>query len=302
MGVYANLAEFKTNVTVAPEGEDCAFKVQQDYQIAMGAAAGASIVFDTDTWGPVAATSVVIWNTALPEVCGFKATKTPSSVSASATITPAPSKTGKAKRADDDDDSDDESKTVTTKTKITHTGVQCQTSVIGNCPNSLQQTTQTVETRTLTTVVPSGQKVTWPETPGVTDKVTETRGFGDNAVSFTATSGPPVSYTPPPPEPSPSAASDGAKDGEGEQLSKTEEVVNGKTGGVSNKVIIGVSVGVGVPVLIGIIAAIMYVPASLVMIPAFTNHRIVSSYARGHTNPFQHPASRQTTLTTNALA
>jgi hypothetical protein len=34
-------------------------------------------------------------------------------------------------------------------------------------------------------------------------------------------------------------------------------VLGGKTGGVSNKLIIGVSVGVGVPVLIGVIAGFM---------------------------------------------
>ncbi|KAJ4298851.1 hypothetical protein N0V90_004094 [Kalmusia sp. IMI 367209] len=243
VGVYANLAEFITNVTVAPADEDCEFKVEQKYQIALGAVAGASIVFDTDTWGPVAATSIPIWNTALAEVCAKKATKTPAITSA----TPTP--TARAVKREDSD-----SETVTTKTKITHTGVQCQTSVIGNCPNSLQLTTQTVETRTLTTVVPSGEDVTWPATLGVKDSVTETRGFGDNALSFTATSGSPTSYTPPP---SPSASTKGGDDGGDDSSSKASEVLNGKTGGVSNKLIIGVSVGVGVPVVIAIIAAIV---------------------------------------------
>ncbi|KAL1591972.1 hypothetical protein SLS60_011564 [Paraconiothyrium brasiliense] len=238
VGVYANLAEFTTNVTLAPADADCEIHVLQEYQIALGAVAGASVVFDTDTWGPVAATSIPIWTTALAEVCAHKPTS-PAAATASPTPTANPGKR-------------EESETVTTKTKITHTGVQCQTSVIGNCPNSLQATTQSVETRTLTTVVPSGADVTWPPTPGVTDKVIKTQTFGDNALSFSSTSGSPVSYTAPP---TPSAS---GKDDGGEDVgAKAGDIVNGKTGGVSNKVIIGVSVGVGLFVIIAIVAAVV---------------------------------------------
>ncbi|OAG11590.1 uncharacterized protein CC84DRAFT_1182523 [Paraphaeosphaeria sporulosa] len=243
VGVYANLAEFTTNVTVAPDDADCEIHVLQEYQIALGAVAGASIVFDTDTWGPVAATSIPIWTTALAEVCAHKPTR-PATITASPTATSKPAQ----KRADEN-----ASETVTTKTKITHTGVQCQTSVIGNCPNSLQQTTQTVETRTLTTVVPSGADVTWPPTPGVADKVTKTQDFGDKALAFSSTSGSPVSYTAPP---SPTAS---ATDGKGDDgASKASAIVNGKTGGVSNKVIIGASVGGGLLVIAAIVGAVIF--------------------------------------------
>jgi hypothetical protein len=238
VGVYANLAEFTTNVTLAPADSDCALHVLQEYQIALGAVAGASIVFDTDTWGPVAATSIPIWTTTLAEVCAHTPTSPP-------TIAASPTTAKAGKRADDD-----ASETVTTKTKITHTGVQCQTSAAGNCPNSLQVTTQTVETRTLTTVVPSGADVTWPATPGVADKVIKTQDFGANALSFSSTSGSPVVYTAPPRTPTSSA-------GSGDGDSKASEILNGKTGGVSNKVIIGVSVGVGLLVLAVAVVAIV---------------------------------------------
>lgn len=245
VGVYANLAEFTTNVTVAPADADCDIHVLQEYQIALGAVAGASIVFDTDTWGPVAATSIPIWTTALAEVCARKPTPTsPATITASPTPMANPQR-----RADDNDDS----QTVTTKTKITHTGVQCQTSAIGNCPNSLQLTTQTVETRTLTTVVPSGADVTWPATPNVADKVTKTQDFGDNALAFSSTSGSPVSYTAPP-SPTASAKDDGNGD---DSESKASEIVNGKTGGVSNKVIIGVSVGGALLFIAGIVGVVV---------------------------------------------
>ncbi|KAL5409184.1 hypothetical protein PMIN03_006114 [Paraphaeosphaeria minitans] len=245
VGVYANLAEFTTNVTVAPDDADCDIHVLQEYQIALGAVAGASVVFDTDTWGPVAATSIPIWTTALAKVCVHKPTS-PATIAASPKLTSEPAQ----KRADED-----ESETVTTKTKITHTGVQCRTSVIGNCPNSLQLTTQTVETRFLTTVVPSGADVTWPAMPGVADKVTKTQDFGDNALAFGRTSGSPVSYTAPPPP----TASAGDEAGEaGEAASKADEIVNGTTRGVSNKVIIGLSVGGGLLVIAGIVGGIVW--------------------------------------------
>jgi len=269
VGVYANLAEFITNVTLAPDSEDCEFQVVQEYQIALGAVAGASVVFDSDTWGPVAQTSIPIWNTALASVCAEKGTKTPAPVSASATVSLQPT-APPARRADS------ESETVTTKTKITHTGVQCITSVIGNCPNSLQTTTQFTETRTLTTTVAAGEDVTWPETLGVTDEVTATRKFGEKALSFTATSGSPTSYTPPPPPPTSSAGGSGGNGGSG---STAGEIVNGKTGGVSNKVIIGVSVGVGVPVIVAIVAGILYV-LTLFPFPDFQSANVDYSLLR----------------------
>lgn len=234
VGVFANLAEFTTNVTLVPNDPECELKVVQEYQIALGAVAGASIVFDTDTWGPVAETSIPIWNTELASVCAIQGTKTPASASAS--VTP----TVTARAIDRREDLD----TQTISTKIVHTGVRCLSSMAGNCPASLQETTKSTETSTLVTALPSGQKATFPES--VKDAVTSTVAFGSNVQSFTATSGSPTSYTPPPPTST-------SKDG------KIGNVLNSKTGGVSNKVIVGVSVGVGVPVIAGIIAAIVYV-------------------------------------------
>lgn len=268
VGVYANLAEFTTNVTLAPDDDECEFKVKQEYQIALGAVAGASIVFDTDTWGPVAATSIPIWNTALAEVCAKKGTKT----NTPATVTATPTSKAKADKREDED-----SETVTTKTKITQTIVQCQTSAIGNCPNSLQVTTQTTETRTLTTVVPSGAEVTWPETLGVSNSVISTKEFGDNALSFTATSGSPTSYTPPP---TPTSSAKDDKDDSDDSGRKVTEVLNEKTGGVSNKVIIGVSVGAGIAVIIGLVAVLLYVLRS----PPYQRWKIPQQSPRRLTN------------------
>lgn len=265
VGVYANLAEFTTNVTLAPNDADCALHVSQEYQIALGAAAGASIVFDTDTWGPVAATSIPIWTTALAEVCAH----TPTSNAATITPTSKPAH----KRADS-------SETITTKTKITHTGVQCATTAIGNCPNSLQVTTQTVETRTLTTVVPSGADVTWPAIPGVADEVTQTRDFGANALAFSSTSGSPVSYTAPPSATASSNGDDKDKDG----TSKASEILHGKTGGVSNGVIIGVSIGGGLLLIAGLVGVLAFLKKrrayNAVPAPDFAPKFVPEAYVR----------------------
>jgi hypothetical protein len=187
-------------------------------------------------------------------------------------VTATPTSKAKADKREDED-----SETVTTKTKITQTIVQCQTSAIGNCPNSLQVTTQTTETRTLTTVVPSGAEVTWPETLGVSNSVISTKEFGDNALSFTATSGSPTSYTPPP---TPTSSAKDDKDDSDDSESKVTEVLNEKTGGVSNKVIIGVSVGAGIAVIIGLVAVLLYVLRS----PPYQRWKIPQQSPRRLTN------------------
>jgi hypothetical protein len=72
-----------------------------------------------------------------------------------------------------------------------------------------------------------------------------------------ATSGVPVSYVPPPPPPPSSTESGKGSEGTGDVLDDIEEVLGGSKGGVSNKLIIGLSVGLGVPVLIGVISAVV---------------------------------------------
>jgi hypothetical protein len=91
----------------------------------------------------------------------------------------------------------------------------------------------------MTTSVPSGVEATWPvET---TDAVDETVAFGTQAKTMKAVSGKPTPYVAPPIE---------EGDDEGHRLTST-------TGGVSNKVIIGVCVGLVLPILAAIIGAIM---------------------------------------------
>lgn len=133
--------------------------------------------------------------------------------------------------------------TSTSTTKIVHTGVQCaapaSASLAGDCPMSLQLTTQSTETRTLTASAPSGQKPTFA--PSVQDTVTSTATFGSNAVTIAKMEGSPTKFTPPPPTPT-AAADDGGLAG---VKGVVEEARKSSVG-----VKLGVGLGVGIPVLV----------------------------------------------------
>jgi len=231
VAIYANIAEFNTNVTYAADDEDCKLKVIQEYNFAVGAIAGASVAVEwfneTKTWGPVAEASTAIFTTTLAEVCGIAGKPT----SALPTITPAPERR------------EDLTETVIS-TEITRSGVRCDIQGLANCPNKAQITTSTTFMSFITTSVAPGVEATWPVE--ASDTVKETVAFGTQAKTMRAVSGKPTPYVAPPDE-------DG-KDGSGH----VHDIVNGSTGGVSNKIIIGVCVGLVLPILIAIIGAVIF--------------------------------------------
>lgn len=118
--------------------------------------------------------------------------------------------------------------TTTLSRTMTYTAVQCEETGVVNCPASAEIRRTRTEVETLVTAVPDGSTATWPES--ITAVSVDTRSFGDGAVSINTYTGEPEA--------------DGDED-------------DGKTGGVSNDVIIGVSVGVGVPVIVAIAAGIL---------------------------------------------
>jgi len=229
VAIYANIAEFNTNVTYAADDEDCKLKVIQEYNFAVGAIAGASVAVEwfneTKTWGPVAEASTAIFTTTLAEVCGIQGKPTPAP-----TITPGPERR------------EDLTPTVIS-TEITRSGVSCKIQGPANCPNSQQVTTSKTFMSIITTSVAPGVEATWPVE--ASDTVKETVAFGTQAKTMRAVSGKPTPYVAPPDE-------DG-KDGS----DHVHDLVNGSTGGVSNKIIIGVCVGLVLPILVAIIGAIM---------------------------------------------
>lgn len=227
VAVFANVAEFVTNVTYAPEDEECEMKVVQAFNFAVGAIAGASMVvdlhgLDPQTWGPVPETSTAVYTTTLAEVCAIKGTPTPTQASITAV-----------------GEKQDDLTTTTISTTLMTTGVSCTITGIAACPASAQVSTKATTVKPLVTAVPSGVEATFPESvfEGVQSPIT----FGSHAKSIKATSGQPTAYVEPNHE-SPTDIHDDALDGQIQ--------------GVNIKLIIGLSVGLGVPILLAALAAV----------------------------------------------
>jgi hypothetical protein len=221
VGIWLNLAEFITNVTVAPAGDasGCELLVEEVYSMAIGAQAGATLAILDHTWGPTPNTSTAFYYTTLASVCAVSGTPTTAAV------------TARAVEASD-------LTTTTLSTEITYTGTACRSIGLLNCPLSLQTTSKNTVTSTLVTSVPSGSMATFPAT--TQNSVASVIAFGAHVKNLAATSGTPTSYIP------------GST-----STSGVVAFIDGKTGGVSNKLIIGVSMGIGVPVLLAIIAGCM---------------------------------------------
>ncbi|KAH7122187.1 hypothetical protein B0J13DRAFT_648409 [Dactylonectria estremocensis] len=249
VGVYAHVAEFITNVTASfDEDSECALLVEESYQLALGAMAGASIAVGEHTWGPVPETQVPIFYTTLASACAIQGRATAAS---SSVIT---ATTGAVKaREDDEDDEEDGMTTTTISTEAVYVGVACISEGLVNCPVSLQTTTKFTTTRTLVTVIPTDSEASFPESTHTS--VVSTIPFGSGANALLVTSGSPVSYVPPPTSTTSSASSESSESSsDDEDDSITADIKNTS---VSNRVIIGVSVGLGIPALVGAIAAIL---------------------------------------------
>ena len=215
----------------------------QEYTLAVGVAAGATAALGDHTWGLEPNTTIPLFYTTLADVCAITADATP---------TPTTGAVAARQAADDP-----ALETTTLTTKLLYTGISCVSPGLAACPQSLQTTSLRTETKTLVTAVPPGVTPTFPASTALT--VASTIPFGKQVNKLAATSGAPVSYVPPPPLPSSSArpSGKGDKGWGGDVLDDVGEVFNGQTGGVSNKLIIGLSVGLGVPVVAAVIAALV---------------------------------------------
>lgn len=180
--MFADVAEIVTNITATPDDADCRLSMSQEYSIALGAVAGATVVVHDVTYGPVAETFTPFWYTTVSDLCASEAKTTPAT-------SPTPTSYPVGRR--------DDLETTVLSTKIIQTGVYCPQSLGPNCPNSLRSTTQYTQIRTLTTAVPSDEDATFPNT--VHDTITSMEAFGSNALKLMSSSGSPVSYVEPPP-------------------------------------------------------------------------------------------------------
>lgn len=235
VGVWVDIAQFKTNVTATPTTKDhiCELRVIEEYVMALGANAGASLAIGAHKWGPALETNTPIYYTTLADACA---------VSKSATVAASVGTTVPVL------DVRDNLETATTVTKTTYTATQCLSTGLVNCPASLQSTLKNTVTKTLTATVTSGAEAVFATANTVISNI----AFGINAHEMSATSGSPVSYIP-----KPTHVDGGGGGGSNGPDGNDGDVLKGKTGGVSDKIILGVSLGVGLPVLIAIIAGLM---------------------------------------------
>lgn len=237
LGIFTNLANFTTSIANNDDGDgDCDIRIDETYQFALGATAGASVAVGPYTWSNEPETQTPIFFTTLADICAARGEASTTTASVS-TFT---------KRQD-------QSLTpTTTTTEVVYTAVGCESAGLINCPASLQTVNEITSTKTLTTSVAVGSDVDWDQT-STTQGPISAIPFGRNVKDLgTPTTGPPKSYVPPPP-PTASATGSagtgangtGSGSGSGSGLSETD------------KIIIGVSVGVGVPavalLLLGII-------------------------------------------------
>ncbi|KAF2718991.1 hypothetical protein K431DRAFT_331883 [Polychaeton citri CBS 116435] len=233
VGVFANVAEFITNVTAEPDSPDCELQLAQSYVFALGASAGATINIASDTWGPAPTTSTAIYTTAV------------STCAAQGTSTASPQPTSEVQKRQD-------LSTATIFTTKTYTGVNCFSTGLVDCPASLQNTSRSTTISSTTTLVPSGTDIDdlqWP-VAYFPNAVTSTATFGKNAISVPSTAGTPVAYTA-----SPTSESGVGSTPGGEVGSALEEKVDR----MPKKTILGVSVGLGIPIVIASIVVTMYV-------------------------------------------
>lgn len=238
--VFAYVADFlvQVNGSMAADNGDCELAAVAEYTFAVGAAAGATLVVDTShSWGPSPNTTIPVWYTTLASICA--ATKT-----ATATTTPLITARAELGRRDD-------SSLTTTTSTTTYQIVNCLSSGLINCPINLQNTTTYQAVVTSVLAVESGSTVTLPAS-GVSALATAIP-FGSNSHRLDAVFGSPTSYVPPPPPTSTIAtASSTATGNTGGDGSST----SGKDSGPNDKLIIGLSVGLGVPFLAAVLAGL----------------------------------------------
>ncbi|KAF2099597.1 hypothetical protein NA57DRAFT_55551 [Rhizodiscina lignyota] len=228
LGLYADIAEFATHVTGSNAGDSsgCELRIVEEYTLGLGAAAGATLALDSHRWGPNIDKTTAIFYTTLADVCAASKTKT---VSATTTSTSADSSGGLMPRVVGARDNSME-----VSTTVTYTGVSCMVSTI-NCPASQQATT--TYTTALTTLVPSGTDTSYPNS--TSNSVSTTIPFGTNAKQLASTSGRPSSYTPPP------TSSPDFSHHNGSTIDSTA--------GVNEKLILGLSIGLGVPAFLALV-------------------------------------------------
>jgi hypothetical protein len=229
VALVAHDAEFITNVTYAPDDKNCKLEVEQEYNFAVGAIAGALVglkvpllVVPMQTMGPLITASTAIFTSIHPPRCAISAS--PQVSSSQITVV--------ANKRED----------LSTKiltSKITTSGVSCQLSGVVNCPVSMQKTTKTTYTKYHTTAVPAGAEPTFPAS--TFDSIESLKPFGTRVGTMQVLSGSPTRFTASP---------------EATNADPTHAKNAGaKSNGNGKEIGIGSGVGLGVPLIAAIACA-----------------------------------------------
>ncbi|KAE8552349.1 hypothetical protein EYB25_006243 [Talaromyces marneffei] len=250
--VFAYVVDFlmQVNGSTAAKNGDCELAAVAEYTFAVGAAAGATLAIDkSHSWGPSPNTTIPVWYTTLASICAAtKTATTTTTAAAAAAATTTPLITARAELGQRD------SVSLTTKTSTTtYQIVNCVSSGLINCPINLQNTTTYEAVVTSVLAVQSGSTVTLP--PSGVSALATAIPFGSKSHRLDAVSGTPTSYVPPPPPTSTvataSSTSTGNRGGDGMDG-------RGENSGPNDKLIIGLSVGLGVPFLAAVSAGLWY--------------------------------------------
>jgi hypothetical protein len=232
VAVFADVAEFITSVTYVPKRKGCELKVEQVYNLALGAIAGAYIKVDAPSlrinsrsWGPDNKVYTAVFTKTLANICATSKTRTIPEVSMTAA--------NKNRR---------DPTTTSFGSEITGGAVECLPTDTDGCPISLHDTASDAYKRPFGKVAASATRSAF--TGSAVSGVRSLKSFGANAKSIKATSGKPVAYTEASPTPT----------------HHNLDLVTG--GGTNRKLAIGLGVGLGIPLLAAIVGAFMLVQSA----------------------------------------
>ncbi len=247
MVVFTDVAHFFANITADPSDSACEILVEEQYTFAIGAGVAATLGLtigstDAHTWGPAPTSTIPIFYTTLLSICASSKTST-STVTATTTAAAKraalpgaplePRATSSAPGA---------LSPYTLTQSVNFTATSCLVSNSASCPLPAQTTIVVASVSTIITSVSSGLTPTWPAT--VISSVSAIP-FGTNVKQMTSSSGAPTSFVPT------------ATSGVAGAVASAKNWLEEDTNGVPNKTILGVVVGLGVPVLAALITGLV---------------------------------------------
>ncbi|KAL1892001.1 hypothetical protein Sste5346_007345 [Sporothrix stenoceras] len=245
-----------SNVDLTTDTCDGDVFVEGIFNFDIGASAGASLeIGDFLSWGVHPETMLPVFYTTVTQCVGQSSTSTVTATTSPTTKVAARAATTVAPTASSFS-SNESRETTVVSSEFVYTAIACRSAGLINCPASLQTTavTTATSTTTLTVDAATGWEATYPA-PTDTTPITKLATFGNNVKTMDlSVSGTPVSYVPPVPTTSSASSSLGT-------ASPTS--TPGLTiGGVhltpkQEHIVIGVTVGAGVPLIIGGIALIV---------------------------------------------